>query len=245
MWIAAVYNHGEGANHPLIEDNRHCVPGLNRVCKAMTEKTAKPAPDLSYETAARDKGFVRIAGVDEVGRGPLAGPVMAAAVVLDVENVPEGLNDSKKLPEKKRRALVELLEASAQIGVGEASVKEIDEHNILRASHIAMLRAVAALDPQPDYLLIDGNMIPRGVNLPCSAVVKGDAKSQSIAAASIIAKTLRDDLMADLAEEYPGYGWEKNAGYPTKMHQEALKDIGVTPHHRRSFKPVHNILYQE
>lgn len=211
----------------------------------MTEKPAKPAPDLSYETAAREKGFLRIAGVDEVGRGPLAGPVMAAAVVLDIENVPEGLNDSKKLSEKKRRALVEQIEATAQVGVGEASVEEIDEHNILRASHIAMLRAVEALDPQPDYLLIDGNMIPRGVGLPCSAVVKGDAKSQSIAAASIIAKTLRDDLMADLAEDYPGYGWEKNAGYPTKMHQSALKDLGVTPHHRRSFRPVHNILYQE
>ncbi|MGB0900952.1 ribonuclease HII [Halocynthiibacter sp.] len=211
----------------------------------MTDKPTKPVPDLSYETAAREKGFMRIAGVDEVGRGPLAGPVMAAAVVLDIANVPEGLNDSKKLSEKKRRALVELLEMSAQIGVGEASVEEIDEHNILRASHIAMLRAVEALDPQPDYLLIDGNMIPRGVGLPCSAVVKGDSKSQSIAAASIIAKTLRDDLMADLALQYPGYGWEKNAGYPTKMHQDALKDLGVTPHHRVSFKPVHNILYQD
>lgn len=211
----------------------------------MTDKPTKPVPDLSYETAAREKGFMRIAGVDEVGRGPLAGPVMAAAVVLDIANVPEGLNDSKKLSEKKRRALVELLEMSAQIGVGEASVEEIDEHNILRASHIAMLRAVEALDPQPDYLLIDGNMIPRGVGLPCSAVVKGDSKSQSIAAASIVAKTLRDDLMADLALQYPGYGWEKNAGYPTKMHQDALKDLGVTPHHRVSFKPVHNILYQD
>ena len=211
----------------------------------MTDKPTKPVPDLSYETAAREKGFTRIAGVDEVGRGPLAGPVMAAAVVLDIANVPEGLNDSKKLSEKKRRALVELLEMSAQIGVGEASVEEIDEHNILRASHIAMLRAVEALDPQPDYLLIDGNMIPRGVGLPCSAVVKGDSKSQSIAAASIVAKTLRDDLMADLALQYPGYGWEKNAGYPTKMHQDALKDLGVTPHHRVSFKPVHNILYQD
>ncbi|WP_039018883.1 ribonuclease HII [Halocynthiibacter namhaensis] len=210
----------------------------------MTDKLAKPAPDLTYETAAREKGFLRIAGVDEVGRGPLAGPVMAAAVVLDIANVPEGLNDSKKLSGKKRRALFGAITTTSQVGVGEASVEEIDEHNILRASHIAMVRAVESLDPAPDYLLIDGNMIPRGLNVPSEAVIKGDGKSQSIAAASIIAKTLRDDLMVALGAEFPGYGWEKNAGYPTKMHQDALKDLGVTPHHRRSFKPVHNILYQ-
>jgi len=211
----------------------------------MTEKPTKPAPDLSYETAARAKGFLRVAGVDEVGRGPLAGPVMAAAVVLDIANIPEGLNDSKKLSEKKRRALFAAIETSAQVGVGEASVEEIDEHNILRASHIAMVRAVEALDPAPDYLLIDGNMIPRGLVPPSEAVIKGDGKSQSIAAASIIAKTLRDDLMTALGAKFPGYGWEKNAGYPTKLHQDALREFGVTPHHRRSFKPVHNILYQE
>jgi len=164
---------------------------------------------------------------------------------LDIANIPEGLNDSKKLSEKKRRALFAAIETSAQVGVGEASVEEIDEHNILRASHIAMVRAVEALDPAPDYLLIDGNMIPRGLDLPSEAVIKGDGKSQSIAAASIIAKTLRDDLMTALGAKFPGYGWEKNAGYPTKLHQDALKEFGVTPHHRRSFKPVHNILYQE
>ncbi|WP_323766173.1 ribonuclease HII [Marinovum sp.] len=202
-------------------------------------------PDTSFEDAARAEGFLRIAGVDEVGRGPLAGPVMAAAVMLDPVRVPMGLNDSKMLCESRRSALVSELEGCARIGLGTASVEEIDSHNILRASHIAMLRAVAALPEPPDFLLIDGNLLPRGLTLPARAIVKGDSRSVSIAAASIVAKIRRDYVMRDLAQHFPGYGWETNAGYPTKSHKAALTNLGVTPHHRRSFKPVHNILYQE
>ena len=202
-------------------------------------------PDTSLETAAHAKGHLKIAGVDEVGRGPLAGPVTAAAVVLDMTRLPEGLNDSKKLTAKKRASLAQQIWATAEVSVAEASVEEIDSINILKASHLAMERAVAALDPPPDYLLIDGNLIPAGLEIPSEAVVKGDGKSVSIAAASIVAKEVRDSLMVDLAQQFPGYGWEKNAGYPSKQHREALVELGVTPHHRRSFKPVHKILYQE
>ncbi|WP_420587247.1 ribonuclease HII [Ruegeria sp.] len=202
-------------------------------------------PDYELEKALMARGSLRIAGVDEVGRGPLAGPVVAAAVILNPEDIPEGLNDSKKLTAKRRAALDAALRDRAEFAVAEASVSEIDEHNILRASHLAMARAVAALDPAPDFLLIDGNMIPRGLKIPSQAVVKGDARSVSIAAASILAKNWRDQLMVDLAQQHPGYGWETNAGYPSKQHKEALRNLGVTPHHRRSFKPVHNILYQE
>ena len=202
-------------------------------------------PDYEIEKAAAGQGYLRIAGVDEVGRGPLAGPVVAAAVILNPADIPDGLNDSKKLTAKRRVALEAALRDRAEIAIAEASVTEIDEHNILRASHLAMERAVAALNPPPDYLLIDGNMIPRGLTIPSQAVVKGDAHSVSIAAASIVAKNWRDQLMVDLAQQHPGYGWETNAGYPSKQHKDALQNLGVTPHHRRSFKPVHNILYQE
>ena len=202
-------------------------------------------PDFSLEEAALNRGYLRIAGVDEVGRGPLAGPVTAAAVVLNLADIPAGLNDSKKLSAKKRAAVESEIQARADWAVAHASVEEIDSHNILRASHLAMERAVAALGPPPDYLLIDGNLIPRGVTIPAEAVVKGDGRSLSIAAASILAKEARDRVMVDLAQQFPGYGWEKNAGYPSKQHRDALVKLGVTPHHRRSFKPVHKILYQE
>ncbi len=205
---------------------------------------ARHLPDDSFETEARARGATLIAGVDEVGRGPLAGPVTAAAVVLDPDNIPPGLNDSKKLTQRRREALYDAILASASVGVAHATVAEIDQHNILRASHIAMLRAVAALDPAPDHLLIDGNMIPTGCTVSSVAIVKGDSRSLSIAAASIVAKVIRDRLMVDLAQQHPGYGWETNAGYPSKSHISALSNLGVTPHHRRSFKPVHNILYQ-
>lgn len=198
-------------------------------------------PDFSFELEIGG----RVVGVDEVGRGPLAGPVMAAAVVLNPDDIPEGLNDSKALSAKRREALYVKLMACADVSVGIASVAEIDEHNILRASHIAMVRAIAGLSVRPDHVLIDGNMIPRGLNLAATTVIKGDARSLSIAAASIVAKIRRDALMVDLAQQHPGYGWETNMGYPSKSHKEALVKIGVTPHHRRSFKPVHNILYQE
>ncbi|MCQ0091653.1 ribonuclease HII [Roseovarius sp. M141] len=202
-------------------------------------------PDYSYETEALMQGAHLVAGVDEVGRGPLAGPVTAAAVVLDATRIPEGLNDSKKLTERRRLALYDAIAASAEFSIAHASVEEIDQLNILRASHLAMERAVAGLPRRPCIALIDGNMIPRGLTIPARAIIKGDALSVSISAASIMAKICRDYVMRDLAQHYPGYGWETNAGYPSKSHKEALQNLGVTPHHRRSFKPVHNILYQD
>ncbi|WP_375573622.1 ribonuclease HII [Seohaeicola saemankumensis] len=201
-------------------------------------------PDFSFEDALIAQGLTRIAGVDEVGRGPLAGPVTAAAVVLDPAGLPEGLNDSKLLTARRREALREAIMTSAEVSIAHASVAEIDDLNILRASHLAMERAIAGLARPPDHVLIDGNLIPRGLTLPATAIVKGDARSLSIAAASIVAKITRDAIMWDLAQQFPGYGWEANAGYPSKSHRSALQDLGVTPHHRRSFKPVHNILYQ-
>ena len=201
-------------------------------------------PDFSFEAALLAQDLSCIAGVDEVGRGPLAGPVTAAAVVLDPARLPEGLNDSKALSPKRREGLLQAIIDSAAVSVAHASVEEIDSLNILRASHLAMERAVAGLPRQPDPVLIDGNLIPRGLQLPATAIVKGDARSLSIAAASIVAKITRDKIMWDLAQQFPGYGWETNAGYPSKSHRLALQDLGLTPHHRRSFKPVHNILYQ-
>lgn len=203
--------------------------------------TDRPLPDYSLE--ARLGGVV--AGVDEVGRGPLAGPVTAAAVILDPTCIPDGLNDSKRLGQARRDTLCEALLDCAIVSVAHASVEEIDRYNILRASHIAMVRAVAGLSRRPDHVIVDGAMRPNGLDLPCTPVVRGDARSLSIAAASIVAKVCRDRIMVDLAQQHPGYGWETNMGYPSKGHKAALQDLGVTPHHRRSFRPVHNILYQE
>jgi len=202
-------------------------------------------PNYSFETAAKARGFARIAGVDEVGRGPLAGPVTAAAVVLDPARIPEGLNDSKKLSFKKRELLYAQIMEVADVSIAHATVEEIDEHNILRASHIAMVRALEGLKTPADYALIDGNMIPRGLSLQSETIIKGDARSVSISAASIMAKICRDYVMLSLAQQHPGYGWETNMGYGSKSHISALQKLGVTPHHRRSFKPVHNILWQE
>jgi ribonuclease HII len=202
-------------------------------------------PDFSRETGALAQGRACVVGVDEVGRGPLAGPVTAAAVRLDPARIPAGLADSKKLTDTRRRVLCAQILACAEVGIGHATVEEIDSLNILRASHLAMCRAIAALPTPPDFALIDGNLLPR--DLPCAgkAVIRGDARALSIAAASIVAKVTRDCVMEDLAQQFPGYGWDRNAGYPTKEHQLALQNLGVTPHHRRSFRPVHNILYQE
>ncbi|MFC6636371.1 ribonuclease HII [Sulfitobacter sp. JBTF-M27] len=199
-------------------------------------------PDFSFEEAARARGYKRIAGVDEVGRGPLAGPVTAAAVVLDPTRIPEGLNDSKQLSKKKRQALYDQLIEVADVSIAHASVEEIDELNILRASHLAMMRALRGLKTPPDYALIDGRMLPRDMNLPAEGIIKGDTLSQSISAASIMAKICRDCVMLSLAQQHPGYGWETNMGYGSKSHMEALRNLGPTPHHRRSFKPVHNML---
>ncbi|MGR3662288.1 MAG: ribonuclease HII [Paracoccaceae bacterium] len=205
----------------------------------------KQTPNFSFEQIALNKGALYIAGVDEVGRGPLCGPVIAAAVRLDPNAIPEGLNDSKALTAAQREALAELIHASADVSIAEASVAEIDDINILHASMLAMERAVAGLSQKADHALIDGNRVPKALTKIGQPIVKGDARSVSIAAASIVAKVCRDQLMVDLAQQHPGYGWERNMGYPTKEHQLALQKLGVTPHHRRSFKPVHNILYQE
>ncbi len=194
-----------------------------------------PSFDLENLIAVSHAG--PIAGVDEVGRGPLAGPVVAAAVILDPQNIPDGLADSKALTEKRREALAPIIRACAEVGVGEASVEEIDRLNILQASLLAMRRAVAALPTAPVACLVDGNQDPR---LPCKTelVIKGDARSLSVAAASIIAKTVRDQQMRDLGEIHPDYGWASNKGYGSKAHMAALKRIGATAHHRRSFAPV-------
>ncbi|MBC9246425.1 ribonuclease HII [Paracoccus sp. 11-3] len=205
----------------------------------------KSCPDYSFELAAMSGGARLIAGVDEVGRGPLAGPVMAAAVILDPQNIPEGLNDSKQLSAKRRVYLAEWIEENCDWGLGSCSVDEIDALNIYHAAHLAMSRAVMGLRQVPDHVLIDGNKIPKGINHSAEAIVKGDTRSLSISAASILAKVLRDRIMVDLAQQHPGYGWDVNAGYPTPAHKKALLDLGVTPHHRRSFKPVHYILCKD
>nr|WP_207478105.1 ribonuclease HII [Arenibaculum pallidiluteum] len=198
-------------------------------------------PDFSLETAAGHGTAALVCGVDEVGRGPLAGPVVAAAAILPHQSLPgwlaDAIDDSKALKRALRDDLAPALREHAWIGLGLASVEEIDALNILRASHLAMERAIASLGVVPDLALVDGNLLPP---LPCRgrAVVKGDARCLSIAAASIVAKVARDAMMAELAEAFPGYGWERNAGYGTAEHRAALAHLGPTPHHRRSFAPV-------
>ena len=201
--------------------------------------------DMSLEEALWARGRTRVVGVDEVGRGPLAGPVVAAAVVLNRDSIPEGLNDSKKLTAKRRAFLAPLLWQSAEVSIGVATVEEIDEINILQASLLAMQRAVEGLPHPPDHALVDGNRLPKAFPCEATAIVGGDGKSPSIAAASIVAKIWRDNVMREAATQWLGYGWETNAGYPTKCHKSALRNLGVTPFHRRSFKPVRDILWQD
>jgi ribonuclease HII len=182
-----------------------------------------------------------IAGIDEVGRGPLAGPVIAAAVILDRKNIPEGINDSKKIPKAKRILLAEKIKENSIYAYGAASEIEIDEINILQASILAMKRASDRLSVVPKTTLIDGNFKPDIKNNTIS-IIKGDSKSVSIAAASILAKVYRDEIMLKYSKQFPEYGFQTNSGYGTKEHLSALKNYGITPIHRKSFKPVHNIL---
>lgn len=176
-----------------------------------------------------------IAGVDEAGRGPLAGPVYAAAVILPDDVIIEGINDSKKLSEKKREELFEVIKEKAlSYAVCPINEKRIDEINILQATYEAMRGAVNGLEIKPDYVLVDGNRDP-GLDVPCETVVKGDSKSMSIAAASILAKVSRDRYISEMAEKYPGYGFEKHKGYGTKAHYEAIQKLGVCEIHRRTF----------
>lgn len=194
-------------------------------------------PDFSFEDRCLREGARFVAGVDEAGRGPWAGPVVAAAVILDPGNCPVGLNDSKKLTPARRDAIFSDIDARAMVGVAVVSPGDIDKMNILRASLHAMAVALDDLDKTPCVALIDGNQTPP-TEIACETVVKGDARSLSIAAASIVAKVTRDRIMTDLAGLHPGYGWETNMGYGTKAHQDGLRLYGVTSHHRRSFKPI-------
>ncbi len=201
-------------------------------------------PDFRLEMAA---GGV-VAGIDEAGRGPWAGPVVASAVILDAATLPaslrDGLDDSKRLKAARREDLLAALRGSARIGVGRAEVAEIDTLNILRATLLAMARAVAELGARPGLALVDGTHAP-ALACPVQCVVKGDTRSLSVAAASIVAKVTRDAIMAELARAHPGYGWERNAGYGTAEHKSALERLGVTPHHRRSFRPIIKMLGHE
>lgn len=202
-------------------------------------------PHYIYESRLLKTMEGPVCGVDEAGRGPLAGPVVAAAVILDRKRAPKGLNDSKQLSEEEREALYpRIVESAIAWGVGEASVGEIDLVNIRQATHLAMARAVRAMAVAPMFALVDGNDAP-ALPCRCDTLVDGDARSLSIAAASIIAKVTRDRMMVALHEEHPGYNWRSNKGYGTAEHYSGLKAHGVTVHHRRSFGPIRGILSGE
>lgn len=193
-------------------------------------------PDFSYEIQAKSKGYNFVCGVDEAGRGPLAGPVCAAAVILPDNCVIEGLNDSKKLSEKKRELLFDvIIEKALAYSIAYGTLEEIEEYNILNATYIAMNRAIDGLSIKADFALIDGNRVPKDIAIPCETVIKGDSKSYSIAAASILAKVTRDRLMLEYDKKYPQYLFAQHKGYGTKAHYDAIKQYGVCEIHRRSF----------
>ncbi len=198
-------------------------------------------PDYEFEKAAVNSGFSCICGVDEAGRGPLAGPVCAAAVILPEGAVIEGLDDSKKLTEKKRERLYDIIkETAVAYSVAYGTLEEIETVNILEATYLAMNRAIEGLNVKPDFALIDGNRIPRGIKIPCETIVKGDSKSMSVAAASVLAKVTRDRLMLEYDKKYPEYNFKKHKGYGTKEHTELIKQYGPCEIHRLSF--LKNIL---
>ena len=193
-------------------------------------------PDFSYENIARQKGYKFICGVDEAGRGPLAGPVCAAAVILPPDCIIDGLNDSKKISEKKREMLFEqIIQKAVSYSDAYGTLEEIEKYNILEATYLAMNRAIDGLSQKADFALIDGNRIPKNIKIPCETVVKGDSKSCSVAAASILAKVTRDRLMLEYDKKYPQYNFAKHKGYGTKAHYEAIKEYGVCEIHRLSF----------
>jgi ribonuclease HII len=202
-------------------------------------------PDFSFETEC---GAENVAGADEAGRGPLCGPVVAAAVIfspaakkqLIINNEKLIINDSKKMTHKQRAVAFDWIMQNCIVGVGMCSPAEIDEINILWASMLAMKRAVDAMAIRPDFVLVDGNRMPAG--LVGRAIVKGDSKSLSIAAASIVAKETRDGIMSELAEQFPQYGWDKNAGYPTASHLQAIKNFGINEHYRKTYGPVKGLI---
>ncbi len=198
-------------------------------------------PDF-FRSSDTAQATLRIAGTDEVGRGPLAGPVVAAAVILPEGCAIAGLTDSKKITARKRTQLAEQIRAETVWALGWASVEEIDRLNILQASLLAMKRAVEGLAEVPAHVLVDGNQVVPGLQMGCTAVVGGDATEAAISAASILAKVTRDQYMSEQDQIYPGYGFARHAGYPTAAHMQALKTLGVTPIHRRSFRPVRALL---
>lgn len=200
----------------------------------------RAGPHYEFERA----GPLPVCGIDEVGRGPWAGPVVAAAVILDPEAIPAGLDDSKRLAPERRAELAAALENQAVVALGIASVAEIEAMNILQASFLAMRRAILGLARRPALALVDGNKAPPGLPCTCRPIIGGDGLALSIAAASIVAKVARDRMMVTLAHQFPGYGWETNMGYGTPAHREGLARFGVTPHHRRSFQPVHKMLWE-
>ncbi len=204
---------------------------------ARAKKEELPAVDwLLYERTAREEGYTLVCGVDEAGRGPLAGPVFAAAVILPPDTIIEGVNDSKKLSEKKREALFDVIRKKAlAYGIAAADHNEIDDINILNATYLAMRRAVEMLDPAPDLIIVDGNRLPPDLPAEARTLVKGDALCHSIACASILAKVSRDRFMMAMADKYPQYQFEKHKGYGTAAHIAALREHGVCPIHRRSF----------
>ncbi|MEO0619443.1 MAG: ribonuclease HII [Pseudomonadota bacterium] len=206
-------------------------------------RASQNTPDFAFEDQSLAAVGGPVGGVDEAGRGPLAGPVVAAVVVLDRDRTPEGLNDSKLLKASAREALYEEITRRHVWSVGIVGPADIDALNILRATMHAMTLAVRQLDQTPAMCLVDGNRVP---DLPCraQAIVKGDSRSLSIAAASIVAKVTRDRIMVALDQTFPGYGWAQNMGYGTKAHMQGLRDLGVTPEHRRSFAPVAKALVQ-
>lgn len=198
-------------------------------------------PDYEFEKAAVNSGFSCICGVDEAGRGPLAGPVCAAAVILPAGAVIDGLDDSKKLTEKKRERLYDIIKQTAvAYSVAYGTLEEIETVNILEATYLAMNRAIEGLSVKPDFALIDGNRVPRGIKIPCETIVKGDSKSMSVAAASVLAKVTRDRLMLEYDKKYPEYNFKKHKGYGTKEHTELIKQYGPCEIHRLSF--LKNIL---
>jgi ribonuclease HII len=204
-------------------------------------------PDYSFENQAKKNGYKIVCGIDEAGRGPWAGPVTAAAVVLDPAllsyELLNQLDDSKKIKRAQQKAIFDEIHLKIIYGIGQASVEEIDDINILQATFLAMRRALKALGVFPDYALVDGNRLP-SLNCSSEAIIKGDSKSYTIAAASIIAKVTRDLNMVVLSQQHPGYGWERNSGYGTKEHQAALVSLGVTSAHRKSYAPIRKILGQ-
>lgn len=193
--------------------------------------------DLHYQH------YRMLAGTDEAGRGPLCGPVYAAAVVLHPERPIDELNDSKKLSAARRTLLFDVIQEQALTwAIAACTAAEIDQYNILQASHIAMVRAIRALSVKPEHVLVDGNLLPRTLQLPATAVIKGDGRHSAIAAASVLAKVARDRYMADLCARFPGYGFSHNQGYPTPEHLIAIRAQGICPEHRRTFAPVRAVI---